>query len=43
MAQKSSHCWPVPTPTPIIPSLAIPTPGLTTDRFDRNGRPSAST
>ena len=40
MTQKSSHCCPVPHPSPMIPSLAAPTPGVTMNRLERKGRPS---
>ena len=33
MAQKSSHCCPVPHPSPTSPSLAAPTPGVGTNRL----------
>ena len=42
MTQKSSHCCPVPHPSPTSPSLAAPTPGVATKRFRRMGRPSWS-
>ena len=42
IAQKSSHCCPVPTPIPTSPSLAAPTPGVGTNRRRRIGRPSWS-
>ena len=42
IAQKSSHCWPVPTPRPTRPSLAASTPGVMIDRPLRNGRPTMS-
>ena len=42
IAQKSSHCCPVPTPTPTSPSLVASTPGVTMDRPSRNGRPTMS-
>ena len=40
--QKSSHCCPVPQPSPTSPSRAAPTPGVATKRFRRIGRPSWS-
>ncbi len=43
ITQKSSHCWPVPTPSPTRPSLAVSTPGVKMDRPVRNGRPTMST
>ena len=32
ITQKSSHCCPVPTPSPTRPSLVVSTPGVTIDR-----------
>ena len=43
ITQKSSHCWPVPTPRPTRPSLVASTPGVTMDRPLRKGRPTMST
>ena len=40
--QKSSHCCPVPHPSPTSPSLAAPTPGVATNRLRRIGRPNWS-
>ena len=36
---KSSHCWPVPHPSPTRPSLAAATPGVGTKRRRRMGPP----
>src|SRR3546814_10647619 len=40
ITQKSSHCCPVPTPTPTSPSLVPSTPGVTIARPDQQGRPT---